>query len=296
MASSTSASVSLVWSRLHVVGDPDRTVEEQRLTGVPERFYPTRTKRPRYLESLLRLLTNDENPQVRTYVSYLLDEAAIASGSVREPSPTNERGFAIFSKPPRILVPAEELDARANDQIEHLAITVENTMDLRRENRSRQSEVSGNGGATTSSSEYVKVTPLLSPVSATPPTLSRPQLVSIDSSETGLSGTSRGEDSESSPRATEGGSPKMRSSRPRRSNVMTFNDLSSSGELTPDAGFQSVTITLTPSPGSERRVSFDALSSHSDGSDSSGRMDAIPVRRRSVHRISSDSTVSVASG
>jgi len=150
--------------------------------------------------------------------------------------------------------------------------------------------------ATVGTSEYVKVTTSLSPVSATPPALSRPQLVNIDSSETGLSGTSRGEESQGSPRS-DGESPKTRSSHMRRSIVMTLSDLPlGGGDLTPE-GVQSVTITLTPSPGSERRISFDAISNHSDSSDSSGRMDPIPlVRRASLHRISSDPSVSVASG
>jgi len=257
-----------------------------------ERFYPTRFKRPRYLESLLRLLTNDENAQVRSFVSYLLDESAIATGSVSDPSLINERGFAVFSKPPRIIVrtPSPEMP-NGEIPVDEVTTAMEETSNITQEFPQRRGDKDSNE-ATAGTSEYVKVTTSLSPVSAIPPTMSRPQLVNIDSSETGLSGTSRGEESQASP----GESPKTRSSRMRRGIVMTLSDLPlGGGDLTPE-GLQSVTITLTPSPGSERRISFDAISNHSDSSDSSGRMDPIPlVRRASLHRISSDPSVSVAS-
>jgi hypothetical protein len=239
-------------------------------------------------------LTNDENAQVRSFVSYLLDETAIATGSVSDPSLVNERGFAVFSKPPRIIVRTDSPEMQNGEiPVEDATTAMEEMLNIAQEFPQRRGDKDSNE-ATVGTSEYVKVTTSLSPVSAIPPALSRPQLVNIDSSETGLSGTSRGEESQGSPRS-DGESPKTRSSHLRRSIVMTLSDLPlSGGELTPEG---LVTITLTPSPGSERRISFDAISNHSDSSDSSGRMDPIPlVRRASLHRISSDPSVSVASG
>ena len=271
----------------------------QSLSPVIERLYPKRRRRWKLMATLLGLLGADDAPQVRSFVSFLIDSGDL---STPQGSSYNESGFAIFSKPPRTTNQRSAGEAPSIDnQIDDIVAAVAEKMDLDQPVSPVSSNVvvtpSEPSGETSSSTQGPFVVPS-SPSSTSHIFQLRPPLVNVDSTETTGSGTSRGEESQS-PRPNEGDSPRHRTGKSRRKNLMTLSDLPQGIELTEayQAGLLN-TARLTPSPGSERRISFDALSSHSDGSDSSsGRMDAIPIaRRRSLHRISSDPSVSVASG
>lgn len=241
-----------------------------------ERLYPKRRRRWKLMTTLLGLLGTDEEPQVRSFVSFLMDNTDL---STPQGSSYNESGFAIFSKPPRS-TDHRPIDKKPSieNQIDAITAAVADKMDLDQPKLSVPTVTTSEPPGDTSSSTQ------------------GPTVVPSSPSKTVGSGTSRGEESQASPRPNEDDSPRQRSGKSRRKNLMTLSDLPQGIELTEayQAGLLNA-ARLTPSPGSERRISFDALSSHSDGSDSSGRMDTIPLpRRRSLHRMPSD--VSVASG
>lgn len=245
------------------------------------------------MTTLLGLLGADEAPQVRSFVSFLVDSGDL---STPQGSSYNESGFAIFSKPPRTTNQRAIEDVSSIDhQINDIAIAVAEKMDLDQVASPVSSNIvvtpSEPSGESSSSAQGPSVVPS-SPSSTSYFFPLRPPLVNVDSTETVGSGTSRGDESLASPRTNEDDSPRQRSAKSIRKTFMTLSDLPQSIELT-EAYQQGLlnAARLTPSPGSERRISFETLSNHSDGSDSPS---PIPMRRRSLHRIPSD--VSVASG
>jgi hypothetical protein len=68
------------------------------VANATERLYPKRRRRWKLMTTLLGLLGADEAPQVRSFVSFLVDSGDL---STPQGSSYNESGFAIFSKPPR---------------------------------------------------------------------------------------------------------------------------------------------------------------------------------------------------
>jgi hypothetical protein len=269
------------------------------LTMATERLYPRNARRWKLMKKLLRLLANDEATQVRAFVSFLLDKDA----TTPQGSSFNESGFAIFSKPPRTTnQPLNDVPSNIDNQIDDIAAGVAEKMDLDHVRWSVPSIVTNSSDL---SGEYSPTTQgqtgILVPSSSTPyASESRPSLTNPKSTDTAGGGTSHSEDSQLSPKANGGESPRHRSGKSRRNPNMTLGDLPQGIELTEAyqaAGLLTATRS-TPSPGSERRISFDGSGNHSDGSDSSsGRIDSMQIpRRATLHRISSDPAVSVASG
>jgi hypothetical protein len=270
------------------------------LTMTTERLYPRNARRWKLMKKLLRLLANDEATQVRAFVSFLLDKDI----TTPQGSSFNESGFAIFSKPPRTTnQPLNDVPSSIDNQIDDIAAGVAEKMDLDHMRWSVPSIVTNSSSDL--SGEYSPAaqgqTGTLVPSSSMPyASKSRPSLTNSNSIDTAGSGTIHSEDSQLGPRATEGESPRHRSGKSRRNPNMTLSDLPQGIELTEAyqaAGLLTATRS-TPSPGSERRISFDGSGNHSDGSDSSsGRIDSMQIpRRATLHRISSDPAVSVASG
>jgi len=265
------------------------------LTITTERLYPRNARRWKLMKKLLRLLANDEATQVRQFVSFLLDKDA----TTPQGSSFNESGFAIFSKPPRTTnQPLNDVSNNIDNQIDDIAAGVAEKMDLDHVRWSVPSIVTNSSSDL--SGEYSPIAQEQAvPSSSTPyASESRPSVANTNSIDTAGSGTGHSEDSQLGLKATEGDSPRHRSGKSRRNYNMTLGDLPQPIELTEayQAGLLTATRS-TPSPGSERRISFDGSGNHSDGSDSSGRIDSMQIpRRATLHRISSDPAVSVASG
>ncbi|PVG03265.1 ARM repeat-containing protein [Serendipita vermifera] len=262
------------------------------VANICERFYPSRRTRSRYITELVKCLMKDEYPQVQAYVSFLVRDEALSP--IPDSPDTTQRMFAVFSKPPRVVARSPP-SPTGDRQIDDLITGVTERMDL------NPVDSTTNPPDITVTSEAPQSAPVTSnetnTTSTNPPEVAvRPQLLTADSTESAGSGTSRGEESQRSVRNPGDESPRTRPIRPRRNNnFISLSDLSYSVDMSPE-GMQS-SATTTPSPGSERRISFDTISNHSDSSDSSGRHDPIPlVRRSSLHRMPSDPVVSVASG
>jgi len=268
------------------------------LTTFAERLYPRRARRWELMTTLLKSLRADEALQVRAFVSFLLDEDVT---NPQGPS-INESGFAIFSKPPRTTMqPLNDNVSSMDNQINDIITAVAERMDLDQVNFSIPSIITNPSSDLSGESPITvqDVTGMQSSSSSTPHAPPpRPSLLSADSAETAGSGTSRGEDSQPSPKANDAESPRQRPGKFRRNNPMTLGELPQG--MDPTEVYQSGLLTATrstPSPGSERRISFDGSGTHSDSDSSSSRIDSLHVSRRaSLHRISSDSAVSVASG
>ncbi|KAG8754236.1 hypothetical protein FRC14_005258 [Serendipita sp. 396] len=101
----------------------------------------------------------------------------------------------------------------------------------------------------------------------------RPLLMAADSGETLTSGSGRGDEPQPSLVRRDAESPR-RSGQSRRNAPMSLGDLPHPSDYGPDFRQSPSQAPSTPSPGSERRISFDTMSIHSDGSDSSGRAEA----------------------
>jgi hypothetical protein len=233
----------------------------------------------------------DEFPQVQAFVSFLVDQEPLSP--LLDSPDTTQRMFAVFSKPPRVAV-SKRISQTGDRQIDDLITGVTERMDL------NPTDSTTTNPDITVTSEAQQTTSLAlnetNTTSTSPPEVTtRPQLLTADSTESAASGTSRGEESQKSIRNPGDESPRSLPIRSRRNNAfISLGDISYSVDMSDS--MQSSTTT-TPSPGSERRISFDTISNHSDSSDSSGRHDPIPlVRRSSLHRMSSDPVVSVASG
>jgi hypothetical protein len=250
------------------------------------------------MKTLLRSLANDEAPQVRAFVSFLQGKDV----TTPQGSSFNESGFAIFSKPPRTTNQPlnEDLPRSMDNQIDDIAAAVAEKMDLDHVRWFVPSIVTNSSSDFSGEYSSAPTGKLVSPSSTPYAPESCLSLANTDATDTAGSGTSHGEDSQPSPKATDGESPRQRPGKSRRNHNMTLGDLPQGIEVTEAyqaAGLLTATR-QTPSPGSERRISFDGSGNHSDGSDSSsGRIDPMQIpRRATLHRISSDPAVSVASG
>ncbi|KAG8836042.1 hypothetical protein FRC17_010506 [Serendipita sp. 399] len=271
-----------VWKpvRSDLVRDPivDVRIGVARLVArACERFYGTYQSRPKYLRELINALTADESSQVQAYVAFLVTDLDVNVATA--PSHMNESGFAVFSKPPRVVPSPLETDQEfgeiANDsQVEETGQdAVPPPLPDIIETPPPQNEVT---------SEPRQQSGFFSPSWTEPPLplKNRPLLMAADSGETLTSGSSRGEESQPSPVRRDAESPR-RSGQARRNAPMSLGDLPLPSEYGSDFRQSPSQAASTPSPGSERRISFDTLSIHSDGSDSSGRAETKPLARRS---------------
>lgn len=245
---------------------------------------------------------------MHSYISFLLDSKPITSGPPEEFDAYSKR-FAIFSKPPRVPTPPQDLEVQSlNEKLDDVMIIRDGDgeQEYGPDNAPSQCIDALKGPKDTSSSNLQESQASTKP--KFPP--QRPALIHGNSNETSYSGTSRGGDSQASPATYETEQPKSHNRGTRGSasrvnvNLTLMNDSSYSIELAAISEAAQMTnanigtnITLLTPPGLQRRISIDAISNHSDSSDSSGhgRVDSVP-RRAALHRISSDPGVSVASG
>lgn len=264
------------------------------LTPLIENFYPDPSSRPKYIEVLIRILAADESSQVHSYISFLLDSKPVTSGPPEEFEAHSKR-FAIFSKPPRFTSSQTDSDIQSlKERLDDIMINGDGKREY--EHNSPQSQpIDTPKDPNTFNPEP---NPASAPSKTSPPI--RPRLIHGNSAETTHSGTSRGGDSQASPATNETESPQgqTRAVWATRINRTLMSEPPYTIELsTLSDPIQSTNIPLLTPPGLERRISIDAISNHSDSSDSSGhsRVDTVP-RRAALHRISSDPSVSVASG
>ncbi|CCA68164.1 hypothetical protein PIIN_02030 [Serendipita indica DSM 11827] len=279
-ASPSEVDLLVIWDPVsRLVRDPivDIRIGVARLLAKTcELFYPDGENRPRYLQDGVDHLSNDESSQVRSYVEFLSSETVVTPPAVDNVNPA--RAFAIFSKPPRVTTHHADQDLESAVQDLTSAAEMMDIEEIREPARSAEMIP-----------PQIIEPPQLEAVSSYP---TRPVLVNADSSETVTSGSSRGDESQPSPIKRE---PEVPRGQSRRNVHMSLGELPVFVDYALDPRQAGSQAASTPSPGSERRVSFDAMSTHSDGSDSSGRLESVPLGRRvSMHRIPSDPTVSVS--